>query len=270
MLQATRRMLIAALLVAVATVTPPTADAMITERHSPALSMSRAARLSHRCASSEPHRAGSTGATLDRRRYHSRVDGRRDGAARRSAQDAHRSPDGADWIASSDRRPVMRRIGLAGAVMVAALAMLTGTAWAEASTTLCVPEKAGKPIVTGTSEGKCTKAKYSAVMLPAGGLEALGRLLPHMKYLETGVAGKPTIQFSGVNVQVVNGEGETRTANGEGNLVIGYDENKGGHEQTGSHDLIVGEEQTFTSYGGVVAGLKNSITGPFASVTAEA
>jgi hypothetical protein len=41
-----------------------------------------------------------------------------------------------------------------------------------------------------------------------------------------------------VNVQLVNGEGHTATTNGEGNLVLGYDENPG--EQTGSHDLVVG------------------------------
>ncbi len=43
------------------------------------------------------------------------------------------------------------------------------------------------------------------------------------------------MQFSGVNVQVVSGAGETNAAvNGEGNLVIGYDENPGKHEQSGS------------------------------------
>jgi hypothetical protein len=77
-------------------------------------------------------------------------------------------------------------------------------------------------------------------------------------------------------VQIVNGLGSTRSTNGKGNLVIGYDETgvateKGGPIkpvlQTGSHNLILGEEQWFTSYGGIVAGLENSITGPFASVT---
>src|SRR6266568_4023467 len=55
-------------------------------------------------------------------------------------------------------------------------------------------------------------------------IKLLKSILPHIKYVESGVGGKPTIRFSGVNVQVVNGEGETGApVNGEGNLVIGYD-----------------------------------------------
>jgi hypothetical protein len=79
------------------------------------------------------------------------------------------------------------------------------------------------------------------------------------------VGGKPTVQFSGVNVQIVNGLGKTETINGEGNLVIGYDEGPG--LQTGSHDLVLGGAlQEFTSFAGILAGRKNAITAPFASV----
>ena len=46
--------------------------------------------------------------------------------------------------------------------------------------------------------------------------------------------GKPTIQISGANLQLVNGSGSTETLNGAGNLVIGYDEMPG--TQTGSHN----------------------------------
>src|SRR5690606_18727883 len=34
--------------------------------------------------------------------------------------------------------------------------------------------------------------------------------------------GHPTVRFSAVNLQVVNGAGNTRTFNGTGNLLIGY------------------------------------------------
>jgi hypothetical protein len=90
--------------------------------------------------------------------------------------------------------------------------------------------------------------------------------------VEKGVVGKPTIRFSGVNVQIVNGEGKTASVNGEGNLAIGYDETEGGvepgkSEQSGSHNLILGELQTVTSYGGLVAGIGNTISAPFASVS---
>ena len=151
-------------------------------------------------------------------------------------------------------------------VTLAVFLIAAGAALAETATTLCIPERAGKPVVSGTSEGKCTKAKYSPVVLPSGGaLATLDKVLPHIAYVEKGVAGNPTIQFSGVNVQVVNGEGKTASVNGEGNLVVGYDEDPG--TQTGSHNLILGQQQTFESYGGIVAGWANLIGAPFASVT---
>jgi hypothetical protein len=97
--------------------------------------------------------------------------------------------------------------------------------------------------------------------------QQLKALLKYVKVQASGVAGKPTVQFSGANVQIVSGAGKTNAAvNGEGNLVIGYDENAEKHEQTGSHDLILGEEQNFTSYGGLLAGNKNAALGPFGSV----
>jgi hypothetical protein len=86
-----------------------------------------------------------------------------------------------------------------------------------------------------------------------------------MRFVGNGVAGKPTVQFSGVNVQIVNGEGRTASTNGEGNLVIGYDEEP--RIQTGSHDLVLGEDQEYTSFAGIIAGVMNTVTGEYASVT---
>jgi hypothetical protein len=165
----------------------------------------------------------------------------------------------------------MRRLAFGCVAPLAALLMMAGSAWAESTTTICIPTGAGKAIVSGTA-GTCKNTKtvtYSPLNLPGpGGLETLNKILPHMSFLESGVAGKPTIQFSGVNVQIVSGSGSTNGAvNGAGNLVIGYDENPATHQQTGSHDLILGEEQTFTSFGGILAGHVNTISGPFASVT---
>ncbi len=157
------------------------------------------------------------------------------------------------------------------AVLLAAFLMMADSASAESTTTICIPTKPGKAIVTGEA-GTCKNTKtitYDALNLPGpSGLETLNKILPHMSYIESGVAGKPTIEFSDVNVQVVSGSGSTSgVVNGEGNLVIGYDENPGNHEQSGSHNLILGEEQTFTSFGGILAGRTSTISGPFASVT---
>ena len=165
----------------------------------------------------------------------------------------------------------MIRTGLAVAFAVVLGALGSAAAWAQAPVQLCVPETASKAVIVPNAKGECVDTKtvkYNEVALPAAGeLETLNKLLPHINYLESGVGGKPTVQFSGVNVQVVNGDAKTASVNGEGNLVIGYDENAGKREQTGSHDLILGEEQTFTSYGGLLEGFRNSITAPFASVT---
>ncbi len=176
----------------------------------------------------------------------------------------------------SMRGPGQRPMVLGGLVLVLVV-LAASSARGETTATLCVPEAAGKPVVSGTSEGTCTKANYNAVALPgSGGLATLNKVLPHISYVEKGVGGKPTIQFSGVNVQIVNGEGKTATTNGEGNLVIGYDENPGTVRefymqprgaQTGSHNLILGEEQEFTAYAGIDAGFLNSIKAPYASVS---
>jgi hypothetical protein len=86
-------------------------------------------------------------------------------------------------------------------------------------------------------------------------------------YVSSAVGGKPTVMFSAVNVEIVSGSGATDgPVNGEGNLVIGYDENPNGATQTGSHDLIVGEKNGWTKYGEVVAGINNTATGTYASV----
>jgi hypothetical protein len=117
--------------------------------------------------------------------------------------------------------------------------------------------------VSATHEGKYERlASFSE-----SEEQQLKALLKYVSVQASGVAGKPTVQFSGANVQVVNGEGKTASTNGAGNLVIGYDENKEGkHAQSGSHDLIVGTEQSFTSFGGIVGGYNNAIVGEFSSV----
>jgi hypothetical protein len=150
----------------------------------------------------------------------------------------------------------MKRLGLASVALAVVFLTAVGAAGA-AALKVCVPEKEGAPVVTAKA-GVC-KAKYTATtLLP----EAIAS---HINYVEKGVGGKPTIQFSGVNVQVVAGAKEAE-ATGLGNLVVGNNEVPGA--QTGSNNLILGTEgQEFTSYGGILAGNSNTISGPFASVT---
>jgi hypothetical protein len=77
------------------------------------------------------------------------------------------------------------------------------------------------------------------------------------------------------NLQVVNGMGSTGSENGAGNLIVGYNEERTGNEnvpglapneRTGSHNLILGRRQNYTSHGAIVAGSVNASNAPFASV----
>jgi len=110
----------------------------------------------------------------------------------------------------------------------------------------------------------------------------------------------PLVQFSGVNLQLVNGQGATNTINGLGNFIIGYDEadssgnghcNSGTNPsdnsklldqstctragfhwstsgfKTGSHYLVLGTENNYSSYGGLVAGWRNTSSYDLAAVT---
>ncbi|MCP4131373.1 MAG: hypothetical protein GY754_10370 [bacterium] len=90
--------------------------------------------------------------------------------------------------------------------------------------------------------------------------------------------GQPTIQFSGVNVQIVSGSGYTNgvntdfwtdgTVNGLGNLIVGYNEiEDSGDNKSGSHNIIVGSWNNYPSYGGLVAGSNNTISGKYSSVS---
>jgi hypothetical protein len=76
----------------------------------------------------------------------------------------------------------------------------------------------------GEPEGKYEKIKASALSEPEQ--EELKALLKYVKVQASGVGGKPTVQVAGANVQILSGAGAESTDNGEGNLVVGYDENR--------------------------------------------
>lgn len=114
-------------------------------------------------------------------------------------------------------------------------------------------------------------------------------------YVQVGTLnGQPVVRVTGANLQVVDGTGSTDTIppNGLGNLIVGYDEPNtsltpicsngaysdqvaceaaeatwGTSHKTGSHNLIVGQEHNYSSYGGTVLGFRNSSTRENATVT---
>jgi len=78
--------------------------------------------------------------------------------------------------------------------------------------------------------------------------------------------GEHSVYFKGANVYVQSGSGFTNGApNGLGNLIIGYNEIRpGGNVRSGSHNLVVGSENNFSSFGGLVVGDHNEISAMYA------
>jgi hypothetical protein len=101
----------------------------------------------------------------------------------------------------------------------------------------------------------------------------------------------PLVRLTGVNLQVVNGMGSTAIPNGLGNVIIGYDtarndsvyhcsigwyanqtdcEANGGawalSLKGGSHYLVIGDQNNYAQFGGIVAGYRNTGNGQYASV----
>jgi len=103
-------------------------------------------------------------------------------------------------------------------------------------------------------------------------------------------SGYPTALFRGVNVQIVNGTGETQTATATGNLIVGYNRPSVGSficslgvtesaatcqanhglwaqsHKSGSHNIIGGDFNSYSSWGGLVMGMENAMSAPFASI----
>lgn len=77
----------------------------------------------------------------------------------------------------------------------------------------------------------------------------------------------PTVRVSGVNFQLVNGLGLTESENGAGNLIVGYHEPGAIEVRTGSHNLAVGMEHSYTRHGGVMFGSGHRVEAPFACAT---
>ena len=91
--------------------------------------------------------------------------------------------------------------------------------------------------------------------------------------LETLLAGVTRagdgITISSANLHIVSGSGTTYgSVNGLGNLIVGYNELRGmDDDRTGSHNIVVGKYHNYSSYGGLVAGYQNTISGNYASVS---
>src|ERR1700751_944618 len=104
----------------------------------------------------------------------------------------------------------MKRTALVLAIAAAAIAYNASAALAVTPGWECIPTTAGEAVVSGGTAAapRCT-AGTTAVLAPP--------------FISAGVGGKPTVEFSALNVQIVSGSGSTNgQVNGTGNLVVGY------------------------------------------------
>ena len=110
-----------------------------------------------------------------------------------------------------------------------------------------------------------------------GGLPALAQRVAALEFktgplkLVVPPGACPEVVFRGVNVRIINGMGNTETTNGCGNLIVGYNESRpaevGPDVRTGSHNIIVGTGNNFSSFGGLVAWRFNASLANYASVS---
>jgi hypothetical protein len=99
----------------------------------------------------------------------------------------------------------------------------------------------------------------------------LAQRVKDLEYKLEYVTGGPNeVVITGANLRIVNGLNATDTANGLGNLIIGYNEPpefpRPGN-RTGSHNVVVGRFHNFSSFGGLVVGENNVISGMFSSIS---
>jgi hypothetical protein len=92
--------------------------------------------------------------------------------------------------------------------------------------------------------------------------------------------GLTEVVITGANLRIVNGLGSTDCTdeqgnpipdcpNSLGNLIVGYNEPRPfeSNTRTGSHNVLVGKQHNFSSFGGLVVGHFNEVSGEFASVS---
>ena len=165
---------------------------------------------------------------------------------RNSAALQHRIGDAQRQLRAA-RRGVRSLVSLAALAIAGAFTLAMTTPGATAEPTAAAPSAASNLV----------KIKRQAKRI-----KALETLLQH--FSRTG----NDIIIAGANLHLRNDAGATNTANGLGNLILGYNEVGVAGSRAGSHNLVVGPQHTYSSYAGIVAGRRNSITAPLATVLA--
>jgi hypothetical protein len=145
-------------------------------------------------------------------------------------------------------------------VVLVACGALPALAAADSPVAMCVPSAANTAITTPNTNGTCPSGKTKKSLANQADLTAAKARITALEAKLTGVTratvnGQPTLTFTGENIRIVNGAGITPSVNGKGNLFMGYNTTPG--DQGGSHNIVVGDSNTATSYGSLVVGAKN-------------
>lgn len=82
------------------------------------------------------------------------------------------------------------------------------------------------------------------------------------------VDGQPVVRFTGVNLQLVDGTGDTYgTPNGTGNLIVGYNANYYAYSRAGSHNIVIGDDHGYSRNGALIAGHSDQALNDSVSIT---
>jgi hypothetical protein len=144
---------------------------------------------------------------------------------------------------------------------LAAAALDAGAA--SAGLTVCIDNASGAMRAVA-SASECTANESSQELATTAEVDALSARVTALESLLAGFSRDGhTLLMSGLNLQLVNGMGQTETLNGLGNLILGYNVDNG-DTRTGSHDLVIGDAHTYTSVSGIVSGLNDTLSGRYA------
>ena len=167
----------------------------------------------------------------------------------------------------------MKRALLIVAAMVITLVFTAG-AWAEEPLANRLDRLEAK-VATLQGQVNTHQSQVSTLQGQVHKYESILRFLAVDTNVINGLKG-PHLIFHHVNVHIQSGSGKTDdggTPRGLGNLIIGYNELAGGmppapaNFRTGAHNLVIGPDHKYSSWGGFVAGHNNSISGAYSSVS---
>jgi hypothetical protein len=173
-------------------------------------------------------------------------------------------------------------------VLAGTIAGVPQTATAAGLIYACVNNSSGTIHVTGAT-GSCANNEILLVWGSQDQLAALqqavttlqGQVATLQSALMQATATIACLQMApsgvdlivnGCNLHIRSGGGSTdAVVNGVGNLIVGYNENfNSSFDRTGSHNVIIGSHHSYSSFGGLVAGVENSLSGPGASIVGGA